>query len=290
MKITPASPALGAVITELDLRTLSDAQRDELLAAWRRYHLLVFPEQTLSDDEHVRVCELFGPVQVEANGQQFNYVTNHGSTGLVAEERFEWHMDYCFTPYPVTAISLYAQELPEGGTATYFASNVRGFETLPEPLKTRALELRIRNLGDLATGDQMSVLYRKPRPSDDNPHVIEPLVRVHPLTGERHLYCCHMMTDHIVGLPDAESDALLETLFAHLYAPKNVYEHHWQLGDLVIWDNTALQHARPDSSLARGPRTLRRVCVAEHDVVSFLAPYWAKTRWHEQLRDVTGET
>lgn len=287
MKITPASAALGAVVTDLDLRQpLAAAQREELLAAWRRHHLLVFPDQALDDEQHVRICELFGPVQVEADGQRFNYVTNHGATGLVAEERFEWHMDYCFTPYPVTAISLYAQELPEGGTATYFANNVRGFETLPAPLKQRALALQIRNLGDLASGDQMAVLYRKPRPSADHPHVITPLVRTHPATGERHLYCCHMMTDHIEGLPDAESNALLADIFAHLYAPENVYEHRWALGQLVIWDNTALQHARPDASLARGARTLRRVCVAEHDVVKFLAPYWARTQWRETLSDV----
>ena len=287
MKITPASAALGAVVTDLDLRRpLTATQCEELLAAWRRHHLLVFPDQALDDAQHVQICELFGPVQVEANGQRFNYVTNHGTTGLVAEERFEWHMDYCFTPYPVTAISLYAQELPEGGTATYFANNVRGFETLPEPLKQRALALQIRNLGDLASGDQMAVLYRKPRPGADHPHVITPLVRTHPDTGERHLYCCHMMTDHIEGLPDAQSDALLADIFAHLYAPANVYEHRWALGQLVIWDNTALQHARPDSSLARGARTLRRVCVAEHDVVKFLAPYWARTQWRETLSDV----
>lgn len=287
MKITPASAALGAVVTDLDLRiALSTAQRDTLLAAWRRHHLLVFPDQPLSDQEHVQIAELFGPVQVEANGQRFNYVTNHGDQGLVAEERFEWHMDYCFTPYPVTAISLYAQQLPAGGTATYFANNVRGFETLPAALKQRVSQLRIRNLGDLTSADQTAVLYRKPRPSADNPHVIEPMVRTDPASGERHLYCCHMMTDHIDGLADADSDALLAEVFAHLYAPDNVYEHRWAPQQLVIWNNTALQHARPDVGFAKGARTLRRVCVAEHDVVKFLAPYWSRTQWKEQLRDV----
>jgi alpha-ketoglutarate-dependent taurine dioxygenase len=66
------------------------------------------------------------------------------------------------------------------------------------------------------------------------------------------------MTSGIADLPKAESEALLEELFQHLYAPENVIEHHWRKDDLAIWDNLALQHARPNVE-AEGPaRTLRK--------------------------------
>lgn len=280
MQIKSLSPALGAEITGINLaRKLSDAERFELRAAWDRYHLLAFPDQVLSDEEHVAACEVIGPVQIEATGQKHGYVTNRGETGFVTEERFEWHMDYCFTPYPLQGISLHAQVLPAGGTRTFFANNARGFATLPAALKRRVRTLKIRNMGDFVRGDQTAVAYKQSDLCPDNPHVVEALVRKHPHKAVELLYCCHMMTDHIVDLPADESRALLEQLFAHLYAPDNVLALEWQPRQLVIWDNIAVQHSRPDVALADGERTLRRVCVAEHDVVAFLAPYWEKTQW-----------
>lgn len=280
MRITPLSAALGAEITGLNLaRPLTDNTRQALGEAWSRYHLLVFPDQELDAEQHIAVCELFGPVQIEATGQKYGFVTNAGDTGFVAEERFEWHMDYAFTPFPLQAISLYAQVLPAAGSSTFFASNVNAFATLPEAMKARLRPLQIRNMGDFVRSDQTAVLYRQAELCPDNPHVFAPLVRRHPQRPVEQLYCCHMMTDHIVGLPAAESAALLQQLFEHLYAPANVLELRWQPRQLVIWDNVAVQHARPDASLANGERTLRRVCMAEHDVVAFLAPYWEKTQW-----------
>jgi taurine dioxygenase len=71
-----------------------------------------------------------------------------------------------------------------------------------------------------------------------------------------------MMTVEILGLGRVESDALLDALFDELYAPANVHEHRWRRGDLVIWDNLALQHARSRLD-ADEPRILRRVVFGE---------------------------
>jgi taurine dioxygenase len=69
------------------------------------------------------------------------------------------------------------------------------------------------------------------------------------------------MTREIVELPAAESDALLEALFAHLYAPANTLEHGWCAGDLVVWDNLSVQHARANVRVDGPARTLRKVSV-----------------------------
>jgi len=71
-----------------------------------------------------------------------------------------------------------------------------------------------------------------------------------------------MHTDRIVGLPEADSEALLGELFDHLYAPENTFVLDWSVGDLAVWDNIALQHHRPDFP-ATAPRTMQRVCINE---------------------------
>ena len=81
----------------------------------------------------------------------------------------------------------------------------------------------------------------------------------HPRTGRTLLYVSQGMTKEIVGLSEDESEDLLEELFAHLYRQDNVIEHHWHNGDLVIWDNLALQHARAAVAAGGPPRTLRKI-------------------------------
>ena len=75
-------------------------------------------------------------------------------------------------------------------------------------------------------------------------------------------------TDSIESLGKAEGAALLEDLFAHLYSPPHLYTHEWRAGDLVIWDNRALQHAR-DALGRELTRTLRRVAIGGSSVIEF---------------------
>jgi alpha-ketoglutarate-dependent taurine dioxygenase len=81
----------------------------------------------------------------------------------------------------------------------------------------------------------------------------------HPRTGRTMLYVSQMMTREIVGLPSEESEELLETLFSYLYDPAHSWQHDWRKCDLVVWDNLAVQHARPNVSLEGPARTLRKV-------------------------------
>lgn len=274
--ISPLSPTIGAKITDIDLsKPLSDDDSVQILEAWKKYHLLCFPSQRLTDAEHIRFCELFGPIQKEADGSLVSYVTNRGKSGFVAEERFEWHMDYCFTPFPSLAISLNAKLIPISATTTSFANNRTGLTRLPNALREKIADLKIRNMADFVGGDQTAILYKLNRSEKGNPSNIDNLVREHPVLREPMLYCSHMMTTHVLGMELDESRALLANIFKYLYAPDNVYVHTWSPNQLIIWDNIALQHSRPDVSSALGERTLRRVCVAEDNPVEYLAPYWA---------------
>ena len=84
----------------------------------------------------------------------------------------------------------------------------------------------------------------------------------------------------IAGMSESESDALLEELFSYIYAPDNIYEHQWTTGDLVLWDNLGLQHAR--AKVAGGVRTLRRVSVAR---LSYDQQYPADSAWYSDLQE-----
>jgi taurine dioxygenase len=94
------------------------------------------------------------------------------------------------------------------------------------------------------------------------PRAIHPVVVPHPITGERCVYVEEMQTVEILGLAPDDGDALLDLLFERLYDPANIYEHNWRNGDLVVWDNLVVQHARRKVG-AQIPRTLRRVVFGE---------------------------
>jgi taurine dioxygenase len=94
------------------------------------------------------------------------------------------------------------------------------------------------------------------------PRVVHPVVVPHPITGERGLYVNEMQVAEILGLDDETSDRLLDRLLSVLYDDVNIYEHEWRNGDLVVWDNLSVQHARRAVAEV-APRTLRRVVFGE---------------------------
>jgi taurine dioxygenase len=94
------------------------------------------------------------------------------------------------------------------------------------------------------------------------PRAVHPLVVPNPVTDESILYVSSSQVDRVLGLPDDESDELLQQLFAAMYVDDNIYEHHYEAGDLVVWSNLNVQHARPTGS-SGARRTLRRVVFGE---------------------------
>jgi taurine dioxygenase len=88
---------------------------------------------------------------------------------------------------------------------------------------------------------------------------VHDVVRSSPSTGQKYLFVNQAWTPQVIGLSEVDSDALLSELRKYLYAPSNVYEHRWANGDIVLWDNLAVQHAR--GLAGTGVRTLQRVTI-----------------------------
>lgn len=271
MQFRDASPAAGVIVDGVDLRGGIDAaDRDRLLGVFRERYLLVFRDQDLGDDAHVALLEAFGPVVPEARGR-VGFVSNHRPDGTLGSSAASFHVDFGFFPAPYEVISLYGLEIPVGGTETHFVNGVLAARTLPADVRARVERLSARQAVDVTSAaGQAGVRVRLGRLDETYPHTIRPVLWPHRVTGEEVLGVWEQHTDALLPLEPVESTALIEELFAHLYRTEHTYVHHWAPGDLVVWDNHALQHGRPDIGVER-PRTLRRVVVGEPQDLSVFA-------------------
>ena len=247
---------VGVEIHEVDLNSsVDDATVDALRAVYREQHLLLFRGQQLSGERQVEVLSWFGPVLSEKMGA-FGYVSNVIEGAVVPEGGLSFHSDFAFTADPLEGISLHAVRVPASGAPTRFADAVRVVDRLPADLRARLERARILNVFDFgAPADgRMRVVDLAP----GSPSCVHDAIGRHRVTGEPVVMAGEMHTDCVLGMGPDGSEALLGELFAYLYAPTNVYEHHWEVDDLVVWDNLALQHGRP-AFPDDAERTLQRV-------------------------------
>ena len=262
------SDAIGARLTGIDLRSgIDDAVMKEVHQAWLENFVIVIPGQDLSGDDQIAFTEWFGPRQevrtvkvVDEGPQNFMYVANKkfdGMESVLPEGEMQFHTDQCYYETPSRATILFAIEIPAEGGNTKFANAYRAYESLDDAMKSRLQGLKALNVYDY---DANSTIKRY-ESSPDAPRYAHPVVIRHPETGREVLYINRLMSDHIVGMDRAESDALLEELFQVLEDPAHCYEHVWTPGDLVMWVNLCTLHARTwfDPSQSR---VLRRTTVA----------------------------
>jgi taurine dioxygenase len=267
------SPAGGVAITGVDLsRPLSPALRDEVAAAFLQHHILVFRDQDLSKDEQLAFTRQFGELEehvgrhaAAARYGLVHMVTNldddgNPTTKLRQSGNYHWHTDKSYHAVPSLMTLLHARELPPEGGDTQFANMAMAYEALSDDMKRRIAGMRA--VHSWAASRRRA---GAPPPSEiemtERPPVDHPLVRIHPETGARTLYIGNHAS-HILGMPEAEGDALLQELLDHATRPQFVYTHHWRAGDLVMWDNRCLLHrALANYQMAQHRRVLHRTVV-----------------------------
>ena len=260
---------LGAEVLGLDLaQPLSDADFDRILRAHWEHVVLVFRNQRITPAQQVAFSRRFGPLQIHV--QRKFALQGHPEVLVVSNIRDEngeptglgdagslWHSDLSYKDKPSLGSLLHAQELPNVGGDTLFADQYAAYEALPEATKQRIAHLRAEH-SYLARYEELR--QRNPwRPRLTPAQIAEvapavhPVVRTHPATGRKALFVSEHFTTRILDLPEEESRALLQELFAASVRPEFVYRHQWQPHDLVFWDNRAVLH------LAAGtPDTERR--------------------------------
>ena len=250
LRVRPIGEVMGAEIENVDLSApLADDAFRRILEAFIAHKLLVFRNQRLSAAGIRAFAERFGPIEGHnVKGQDgkvldaVHAVTNLGADGKPSTKphinaNYYWHSDKAHYPVPSLLTMLYAVELPPSGGETEFANMAMAYAALPDAKKRRLEGLRVENDFQYAMQNVGKVLAK----GEWVPSVTHPLVRIHPDTGAPSLFV-GMYSKGVVGMPAAEGQALIRELLDHATQAAFTFRHHWQVGDLVVWDNRCLNH------------------------------------------------
>jgi taurine dioxygenase len=255
--IVPFDAPLGAAITGLDLSV--PLSRDDFALIHRahlEHHVLVFRDQHITPAQQVAFSRRFGPLQIHVLRQfqlpnepevlRISNIKENGQPIGLGDAGHFWHSDLSYKPIPSLGSMLHAQELPQDGGDTLFANQHLAWDQLPGYLR-RAIDGRSAEHSYLAKYAELQ--QRSPwRPNltraqiDEVKPVTHPIVRTHPETGRRALFVSEHFTTRVIGLPDSDSRALLDELFAFSTRPEFIYRHQWRARDMVFWDNRSVMH------------------------------------------------
>lgn len=186
-----------------------------------------------------------------------SFVSNRKKGSQAPYGRLLFHSDMMWHSYPCRALSLHGVEVEQPAVPTVFACATHTWETLPDELRSRVDGLNVRQVTGTKMRDVGDDLLISTFAKDYS--TVTPIEMAHPRTGEPILFVSKGNTEKIVDMDPVEGEALLNELFEFLYDPENLVTHTWRTGDLVLWDNLAVQHARANVE-AEGPvRTLQKV-------------------------------
>lgn len=277
LEIVPSGKALGAEIKGVDLsQSVPDDVKDAIRVAWAEHLILLFRDQRLTDHQLMDAASIFGPPQESAarkyltdNGyrpdNQFllsthpnvSIISNLDKNGNPVMENeslgsYEvvWHTDNSYAPVPPAGSMLYSLEVPvNGGGDTSFSNQYLAYDELPTDLKEAIKgKLQVHDSSRNSAG-----ILRKgvklPEKPEDVMGPSHPIVRIHPVTKKPALYLGRRRvwpSNYIVGMPNEESEALLDKLWAHATQPKYAWTHVWRVHDLILWDNRCAMHYRTE--------------------------------------------
>ncbi|UVJ38623.1 TauD/TfdA family dioxygenase [Arthrobacter sp. CJ23] len=261
---------IGAEIRGFDLSgELSEDTVAQIRAALNEHKALVFREANISSDEaQVAFASHFGPLtkahptvaSVEGEENVLPVDSENGSAN-------NWHTDVTFVVNPPQASTLRSIDLPAYGGETLIASSAGAYADLPEELRNFADTLWAIHTNDYDYSvpknlEHKNAEERRQEFTRLKFETAHPVVRVHPLTGERGLFIGGFAQRlRIVGLSNTESKDIIRLLQAYVTRPENVVRVNWEPNQLVLFDNRITQHYAPDNYDGQ-PRKLNRVTIA----------------------------
>lgn len=250
--------ALGAEISGIDLKTITDAEFAALHRAWLDHSVVLLRGQNLTDADLIAFSRRLGNLDIAPNqetGRRYvegfpeiyvvsNVIENGVPIGSLGAGEATWHTDMSYLEDPPKASMLYAIEIPPAGGNTYFASMYRAYELLPDALKQRVAGLTVKHDGTYNSGGFVRQGVTATDDPTKSPGVFHPLVCTHPETGRKLLYLGRRRNAYIGGLSLAESEALLDEIWSYATSEDVVWGHEWRVGDVVLWDNRCTMHRR----------------------------------------------
>ncbi|MFY0610434.1 MAG: TauD/TfdA family dioxygenase [Hyphomicrobiaceae bacterium] len=280
--ICPVNEDFAAEICDVDLASPTQENLEEIKQAFWTYAVLIFPDQKLSQEQHVEFAKNFGPIDHSVINKavadqklrvrdDIADVSNIGADNKVLEEGNRlrglqlgnrlWHTDSSFKYVPALASLLYAREIPPVGGQTAFADLRAAYDALPEEQKERldgliaehSLVYSRERIGytDWKEGERMAVGA-----------VPQTLVRTIPQTGRKNLFVASH-AQYIVGMDDGEATVLLDDMLQHATQSQFTYVHRWRVHDLVMWDNRCALHRGLPYDDLRFRRDMQRATVLD---------------------------
>lgn len=254
-EICPLSRNVGAEISGLDLKLpLTVDLIASLRKTWLEHGVLLFRDQELTIEDQIRFASYFGEPTITNRSTAtprpdrdprillISNIREDGKPiGSLPDGELQFHSDSAFRQEPLMATLLYSIEVPDRGGNTLFANANAAFDRLDADFQQRLEGLRAVNGYDYSTQVKKAGYDR-----ESGPHAIHPVTRTHPETGRKAIYVNRLMTEEIIGLKESESREILEKLYEKIEDPDICYTHVWRPGDLLMWDNRCLQHARTD--------------------------------------------
>lgn len=270
LTFTKLGSRIGAEIRGVDLSGhISEEHVAAIRAALNEHKALVFREANiLSNDDQVRFASHFGPLtaahptvaSVDGADNVLPVDSENGSANT-------WHTDVTFVLNPPQASTLRSITLPPYGGETLITSSADAYQDLPEELRNFADALWAvhTNDYDYSVPKNLEHATSEERRAEFTAQLFEtahPVVRVHPLTGERGLFIGGFAQRlRIVGLSNTESKDIIRLLQAYVTRPENVVRVNWEPNQVVLFDNRITQHYAPDN-YDGAARTLNRVTIA----------------------------
>jgi len=255
----PVHPALGFEITGLDLKAVTAGDAKRIERAFDTHGAVLFRSQDLGPDDLIRFSRFFGeldPAPVNEKGRTVVdgypelYVVSNikgddgqelGSLGAVEAA---WHADMSYLDQPPRASLLYAVEIPDAGGDTWLAGMEAALRDMPAALRRRIEGKLIKHDGTYNSGGYL----RQGMENNDDPvtcpGTFHPAICRHPRSNRDVLYLGRRRNAYVEGLALADSEALLDDLWAHATDARFTYGHRWQVGDVLMWDNWATLHRR----------------------------------------------
>jgi len=260
--VKPRHPALGAEVHGVDMRQPLDCETIQAVRdAWTRHLVLVFPDQDITDAEHVAFTRHFGEPEIfhqtslnlrsdrvkeiflvsNVDGENRLMKPSDPSQKQLSSSR-QWHTDSSYRPMPSVGSLLHGIEISRTGGITQFINMYEVYEALPETLRRQVEGRRARH--------DFSMLHRitgAPAPTAAEqaamPAVWHPMVRRHPVSGRKSLYISSIYNDAVEGLDGDAASALIEELSVFAAQPQFMYRHVWEPNDVLMWDNRCTVHA-----------------------------------------------
>ena len=261
MKLRQLHKNIGISIENVNLTNIDEITFKKIKKLWMKYLIIVFPNQNISDEDHINFGKKFGELEVHpslshrsSKNPEIYRVSNVDEKGKIIpnketswqylKQSWLWHTDSSFRKIPSNGSILHGISTTKKGGNTLFANMYKAYEDLNKSIKEKIKNLYVLHDHDHIISLSKELSKKKDKGSYDKlDSVAHPLVRRHPVTNKPSLFLSPHTMVKIIDYDYDQGRELLDFLIHHSIQSKYVYKHTWNKNDIVMWDNRCTMHS-----------------------------------------------